>query len=98
VPGDYWDKVVHFSAFAVLAALFATAWQLASGGRLTFRHLRAAWVLLIIYGALDEWTQTPFGRDASVFDWLADAAGAAVGLVVFVWIRNRHANRNRTDV
>ncbi|MEX2316171.1 MAG: VanZ family protein [Pirellulales bacterium] len=90
VPGDHWDKVVHGGAYALLAALFATTWQLASG-ELMFRHLRAAWLVLIFYGALDEWTQSLVGRDANLFEWLADVAGAAMGLAVFVWVKRRYA-------
>jgi len=93
-PSDGWDKVVHFSAYAALAVLVATTWQLAAG-QLMFRHLRAAWIVIAIYGALDEWTQSFVGRDASVYDWLFDIAGAATGLALFVWLRERIGARRR---
>jgi VanZ family protein len=36
-----------------------------------------------MYAAADELTQLLVGRTASVGDWLADAAGAALGLAFF---------------
>jgi VanZ family protein len=86
------DKLVHVAAFAALAALLAITWQLAAG-HLTIRHLFAAWLVLLIYAALDEWTQTLVGRHASARDWLADAAGALVALALFAWWRPRISAR-----
>src|SRR4051812_39987978 len=86
------DKVFHFSSYAILAGLLATAWQLSSG-ILTSRHLRWVWCAVAIFGALDELTQIAVGRDCSIWDWLADALGAVCGLVVFVWLRRRFAAR-----
>jgi VanZ family protein len=88
VPSGHGDKLAHFSAYAVLAGLIATTWQL-SAGVLTFAHLRWAWIVIAAYGAIDEWTQLAVGRDASLLDWLADCAGACAGLAVFSWIASR---------
>jgi VanZ family protein len=93
VPTGHWDKLAHFGAYAALALLFATTWQL-SAGVLIGVHLRFAWLLLVLYGALDEWTQPFVGREASWLDWLADAAGAAVGLLVFQSIAKWICARN----
>jgi len=82
------DKVFHFTAYSILAGLLATAWQLSSG-ILTFRHLRWVWCAVAIFGALDELTQIAFDRDCSIWDWSADVAGAACGLLVFAWLRGR---------
>jgi VanZ family protein len=82
------DKLYHFTAYAILAGLLATAWQLASG-ILTARHLRWVWVAVAIFGALDEITQIAVNRDCSFWDWTADAVGAATGLLVFAWLRSR---------
>jgi VanZ family protein len=85
---DNVDKVYHFTAYAILAGLLATTWQLSSG-ILTGRHLRWAWVVLAIYGAADEITQIAVHRDCSTWDWCADVTGAAVGLVAFFWLSKR---------
>jgi VanZ family protein len=79
------DKVVHLVAFAILAALLATTWQVSSG-RLNSSHLRWAWVALAFYGAIDEWTQSLVGRETSFWDWVCDAAGAFLGLAAFALV------------
>lgn len=84
------DKVAHFVAYAGLAAILSTTWYF-SAGQLTMRHLIAAWAVIVIYGALDELTQIPVGRDASVADWLADATGALVALLIFARLQSRLA-------
>src|SRR4051794_18114634 len=86
------DKVFHFTAYSILAGLLATAWQLSSG-ILTARHLRWVWCGVAIFGALDELTQIAFDRDCSIWDWSADVAGAACGLLAFVWVRRKFAAR-----
>jgi len=86
------DKVLHFTAYAILAGLLATTWQLSSG-ILTARHLRWVWCAVVIFAALDEITQIPVHRDCSIWDWSADALGAVVGLLAFVWLRSRIAAR-----
>lgn len=86
MPPQQNDKVLHFVAYMLLAGALATAWQLA-GGVLTNRHLLFAWLAVLAYGAFDETTQIPVGRECSVWDWVADAAGAAVGLILFVVLR-----------
>jgi VanZ family protein len=87
------DKAFHFTAYGILAGLLATAWQLSSG-LLTARHLRWVWSAVVIFGALDEVTQMAVNRDCSIWDLSADAAGAAVGLLAFVWLRKRITARS----
>lgn len=84
------DKLTHLAAYAGLAALVAITWQLA-GGHLTFRHLIWLWIAIVLFAAFDEWTQTHVGRDASAWDWMADASGAMLGLMLFAWLRPRNA-------
>ena len=81
------DKVAHFVAYGVLGWLLAMVWQ-TSTGRLNGRHLRLLWLAILVIGMIDEVTQPPFGRDASIWDWLADAAGAAIGLYAFTLSRS----------
>jgi VanZ family protein len=80
------DKTAHIVAFAALALMLATTWQL-NAGELTQAQLWWAWLVLILYASLDEWTQRFVGRQTSIVDWLADLIGAAVGLALFVWLR-----------
>src|SRR5688572_7894608 len=77
------DKLAHLGAFAVLAFIFATTWQL-SAGHLMSRHLVWSWIVIAIYGGFEEITQPIVGRVASVVDLLADVTGAALGLLLFV--------------
>jgi VanZ family protein len=76
------DKVEHLFAYAGLAWLLAMAWQ-TSVGELTNRHLRFAWLAIVLSAMADELTQPFFDRDCSVWDWLADAIGVALGLAAF---------------
>jgi VanZ family protein len=85
-PATQHDKVAHVVAFAVLAVMLATTWQM-SAGQLSALQLGGAWLAILFYAGFDEWTQSFVGREASVWDWTADAAGAAVGLALFAWFR-----------
>jgi VanZ family protein len=72
-----WDKIVHFCYFGSIAALLGH-----SVGR---RWLWISLVAVPLVGAFDEWHQSfIIGRDASIFDWFADAAGTLVFLA-FYW-------------
>lgn len=70
------DKVAHFGAYAVLAALVLRA-------TLTPREwgtLAAVVILVSVFGAVDEWHQSFIPRRSMSFlDWCADTAGALVG-------------------
>ncbi len=68
------DKVVHFGLYAVLGWSVHRAVR-AGGGR-SAPAILAAWAVGLAFGALDELHQhlVP-GRDPSVADWAADAAG-----------------------
>lgn len=78
IPPDY---VLHFVAYAFLALLCAVAWSMRRA--LGLREFTVLVVLLSAYGAADEWTQTPVGRDASVGDWIANLVGIVVGLLLY---------------
>ncbi len=87
---DNVDKIYHFTAYAILAGLLATTWQMSSG-ILTARHLLWVWIAVVLYGAFDEWTQPLVNRECSIWDWVADAAGAATGLLIFIGLRRMFA-------
>jgi VanZ family protein len=76
---DHFDKVLHFSAYAVLAFLLTTIIFFRWG--LLPRIGIWVWTLTILYGSLDEYTQqfVP-GREPELLDLIADTCGAALGV------------------
>ena len=95
IPGELpsSDKILHFSAFAILAFLM---WQvLASRARpLTSASVWIAAAILIPYAAIDEYTQQFVGRYTELADWIANAAGIICVLSILE-IRRRIAARAR---
>ena len=88
------DKVAHFVAFGVLAALLARA--LAGAGLRSTRAIAAAIALTALYGASDELHQRYVpGRDADVFDLAADALGACGGAWAWYALWSRSARGER---
>ena len=90
------DKVAHASAFAALA--WAVDLALRQSRRdlpLCHRHL-LVFAGVVVFGATDEWHQAFVpGRDSDLADWLADAAGAGLGLAAgalpALWSRSLEA-------
>lgn len=80
------DKLLHFSAYAALAALALFA---------VGRHRRgaaAAFAMSALYGCVDELHQrfVP-GRSSSLLDLFADALGALLCVALWqLWLRPRH--------
>ncbi len=79
---NVWDKLAHFLAYFLLAAILGGALML------TFPHRRGIplWVLLIgfTYGAVDELLQPLIRREATLLDWAADALGVWAA-VLLLW-------------
>jgi VanZ family protein len=93
LPPEGYDKIVHFSSFAGLAALLALAWW-ALWSRLPIWSAVAAWLIIVSYAAGDEITQPWFRRTCDIYDWRADALGAATGIsLVYGWQMWRNARR-----
>lgn len=83
------DKVVHFAMYGILGALLGRA--LATGS-VRFALLPLAAIALMAAG--DEWHQQWIpGRSADVHDWMADVAGATVGLTYTYMARPRRERR-----
>jgi len=81
------DKVNHIAAFAVLTAL----------GRAAYRKY-PAWRLAVglsMFGMLIELTQAIpiLGRDASIWDWVADSAAILVVLAIVLCAEKRPAHQ-----
>lgn len=87
------DRMVHAALFAVLTVLLIRAWLVAWRPQ---RAAVAAFGLSAVFGAFTELQQHFIPTRAMEFgDFLADAAGAAVGLVAFAaWaLRRREFSR-----
>ena len=77
-----WDKAAHFVYYAMMAMLLSHG--------IARRWLWLPLFLVPLIGALDEWHQLYVpGRDGSVFDWVADAAGTIVAVYVYYRWRAR---------
>ena len=80
------DKLLHYLAYGGLAGLMALDRFVRgrlSTSREAWRVLGLLWLILAIYGAVDELLQSPVGRTTDFGDWLADVIGAACGLALF---------------
>ena len=78
---DGMDKVVHFLVYGALATLVLRVPWVARHPWRVFLTIAAA----SLFGASDECHQsfTP-GRQADVFDWLADTLGACLAVALYV--------------
>lgn len=74
------DKLLHFLAFALLA--LPLIWQ-------NPRHTLWLTPAALIYGGTIELLQPNVGRSAEWLDFLADAAGIALGNLPFILSRKR---------
>jgi VanZ family protein len=82
------DKAVHAALYAVLGWLVAAAMWVS--GRRGIKELAFGLAAIFAYAALDEVHQMWLpGRVATVTDWLADAAGATIGLVAGMVLMRR---------
>jgi VanZ family protein len=77
-PGFSIDKLAHFGAYAVLAALILRATR-------TPHEWRTAIIVVLavsLFGAVDEWHQSFIPRRTMSFaDWVADTVGAIAGVL-----------------
>jgi hypothetical protein len=78
-PGS--DKWHHFAAYAGLSILLAA--RLACNRSFTWKLASAMLGVVALFGAIDELSQIPAGRDAEIGDLLADVFGAVIGLFAF---------------
>jgi VanZ family protein len=78
------DKVIHFAVYGLLATLVC---RLGRGWR------AAGWAFVVTagFGATDEWHQSFVpGRSVELADWIADALGAGLAVVLYTgWRRYR---------
>jgi VanZ family protein len=83
-PPAYNDKLAHFVAYGGLAGglMLAAIWL----GKRNWRVMLLVFSAAALYGVFDECTQTLVGRTPDVKDWLADIAGAGVGILAAMGI------------
>jgi VanZ family protein len=83
------DKVLHAVEYAGLGGLCYRAFRWGVSGQVASRALLFAIVTVSLYGMTDEVHQAfvPL-RDASWQDWLADTAGAVIGVMSWKFIRS----------
>lgn len=86
------DKLLHFVGYGVLGLL--VVWRLAGySARPATVRLLLWYVILGVYGLLDEATQEFVGRSFEWSDWLANLAGALAGMMIGAICMNRDARR-----
>jgi VanZ family protein len=88
------DKGVHFTMYGILGLLIARAMH--NPPRTTrLRVVSAAFLMVVAFGALDEWHQQYMrGRSTDVRDWVADAVGGLVGALIWVAASRAYAIRD----
>ena len=79
------DKVIHATAFAILA--FLIAWAVPTNDARPLRNVFQAALIAVIYAGIDELSQIPVGRTADWNDFFADCTGICVGLSLYTLIR-----------
>ena len=84
------DKVIHAVVFALFALLVFLALRHQQRFPGLARHSYSITILIVIlYGAVDEFHQRfVAGRSSDLFDLIADALGACV-VVFFLWLHSR---------
>jgi len=71
------DKVAHLGAYFLLGLLLCLAVRSRSSAVILVLGI------VMLYGAVDELTQTLVGRSCELADWCADVAGGALAVVLF---------------
>lgn len=90
VPSN--DKIIHFTAFGVLAALVWLFLRARARGA-TAKTAWLAALALVPYATLDEYTQQFVGRDTDIADWIANISGITCALVICELVRRRAVAR-----
>lgn len=80
---DNSDKFVHFICFGGLAFWWTFWWNNSKWLTSPLKYFFLPLIIVSLYGVADEIHQsfTP-GRSCSVFDWMADTLGSALGISI----------------
>lgn len=88
------DKLMHFTAYAVLGGFLLGALAVPPSGH-GARQVLLATIVASLYGASDEIHQAFVpGRNPDVIDWLADTAGALTAALLLAAISRRLSRKN----
>jgi VanZ family protein len=91
IPGM--DKLAHLLIYLLLGLLFGRAYRLTFSGIPVPTLFLLAWLSTALYGASDELHQAfVAARSADLLDWFADAAGAALGAGLHLWLAGRQSS------
>ena len=93
------DKISHAVVYAGLCLLLWRAFRSCHNRRIQRWAAVLALIVASLYGITDEWHQSwsPGGREADLWDWVADTAGAAAAaLGAFIYFRLREKRRQKT--
>lgn len=84
---ENFDKLMHFSEYAVLAVLFSRAVGSMSKPRSLWMRILLCVGLVVVFGALDEiYQSTVPNRQSDIWDLVADSLGGLFGSGLFFWI------------
>jgi VanZ family protein len=74
------DKLLHFTAYAAVAAAGGLWFSIESWIKHPLRNFLICVAIACIYGAVDEYHQSFVpGRDSDIWDWVADTLGGMTG-------------------
>jgi len=94
VLSDLSDKVLHAAEYLPLGYLCARAYR----GPARRRAL-LGWLTAALFGLTDEFHQSFVpGRDASLWDWVADLGGAAAGAALLYWAARRFRRKESSEL
>ena len=80
------DKILHFSAFGLLGLLMVHSFKHSKSSFIQKHAGMLAVIFTSVYGITDELHQLLVpGRFCSIFDWLADTAGAIILVLIFLY-------------
>jgi len=93
IPGEipHGDKLVHFTAFGLLAGLWW--WSARARRSIDDRFVWTSAAVLIAYAGFDEYVQQFFGRFTDLMDFVANSAGIASVLAALELHRRRRGRR-----
>ncbi len=92
------DKIMHLGAYSVLGFLCVRWLDMEVSGRKKARIIIAGFVLASVFGLSDEFHQSfIISRTASVYDFIADCAGAALGGWIWMLILSGKSRKSENS-